>query len=71
MANSVLSPQEEAVSILEKILLEFSSPSMNLENILRSCQHVCQILGWTEQLHWFYKELNGYSLHEVPQYRNG
>jgi len=62
--------QQEAIEILSQLLVEFNQASPQLEPILRSCQHVCQILGWNDQKQWFYRELNGYPFEiPLPNYR--
>ena len=64
------SPQDEAIDILKGVLDNFFSGTLDLKNVLRRCQHVCEILGWTEQLAWFQNELLGYpSGVELPSYR--
>lgn len=57
---SVSKPQDEAIDILKSVLGDFFSGSVDIKNALRRCAHVCQILGWSEQLSWFQNELSGY-----------
>ena len=53
-------PQDEAIDILKATLGDFFSGGVDIKNMLRRCAHVCQILGWNEQLSWFQNELFGY-----------
>lgn len=63
-------PQSESIDILKNVLNDFFIGSVEIKSVLRRCTHVCQILGWHEQLSWFQNELNGYpSGAELPWYR--
>jgi hypothetical protein len=66
----VSKPQDEAIDILKAVLGDFFGGSFDIKNALRRCAHVCQILGWSEQLSWFQNELFGYPEGvELPQHR--
>jgi hypothetical protein len=67
--SNTTTSQQEATTILAQVLSEFNTTSPQLEPILRQCQHVCQILGWQDNLSWFYRELNGYHADVPPNYR--
>lgn len=63
-------PRDEAIDVLKEVLGNFFSGAVDVKNVLRRCKHVCEILGWTEQLAWFQNELFGYpSDVELPSYR--
>lgn len=65
-------PQDEAIDILKAVLGDFFSGSVDIKNVLLRCSHVCQILGWNEQLSWFQNELFGYPEGvELPLHRKG
>lgn len=65
-------PQDEAVDILKSVLGDFFSGSVDIKSVLLRCAHVCQILGWSEQLSWFQNELFGYPEGvELPWHRKG
>ena len=64
--SNTTTPQQEAIVILAQVISEFTTASPPLEPILRQCQHICQILGWQDNLSWFYRELNGYP-NNVPR----
>lgn len=55
-----MNPQDEAISILSKVLQDLISPKRDLLTILRQCQHICEILEWPQPKTWFQQELNGY-----------
>jgi hypothetical protein len=66
------SPQEEATLLLGQAVSELTSVSHDLKTVLRKCQHICELLGWQQQLNWFRQELNGYpypSNAPLPYYR--
>jgi hypothetical protein len=64
------SPQAEAIGIFKRTLDDLFIGKADLKNLLRSCAHACQLLGWREQLSWFENELRGYSSEaELPWYR--
>lgn len=66
------SPQAEAIGIFKRALDDLFIGKADLKNLLRSCAHACQLLGWTERLSWFKNELQGYpSDAELPWYRKG
>jgi AbiTii-like protein len=68
--QSSTTPQEEATLLLSQVISELTTPSHDLKTILRKCQHICELLDWQQQLHWFHQELNGYpSNAELPFYR--
>jgi len=65
-------PQDEATNLLKADLDAFCGGNIDLKQTLRRCAHVCQILGWHEQLTWFQNELRGYpNSVELPFYRRG
>lgn len=65
-------PQDEAIEILKGVLKNLFNGSASVKDMLRRCAHVCQILGWSEQLTWFEQELYGYPSEVVlPGYREG
>jgi hypothetical protein len=57
-----ITPQEEATSLLSQVVAELTATSHDLKTVLRKCQHICELLGWQEQLNWFRQELNEYPL---------
>ena len=68
----VSKPQDEAIDILKSVLGDFFSGSVDIKNVLLRCAHVCQILGWSEQLSCFQNELSGYPEGvELPLHRKG
>lgn len=65
-------PQDEAIDVLKSVLRDFFSGSVDIKSVLLRCSHVCQILGWKEQLSWFENELLGYPEGvELPSHRKG
>jgi hypothetical protein len=64
--------QDEAVDVLKSVLGNLFGGNVDIKNALRQCAHVCQILGWSEQLAFFQNELSGYAeAAELPWYRKG
>lgn len=63
-------PQDEAIHILRSVRDKLLTGNANLKAVLRSCFHVCELLGWDNQLVWFQQELYGYPVEVIlPWYR--
>jgi hypothetical protein len=63
-------PQDEAVSLLSRVVSELTNSSRDLKSLLRQCQHCCELIGYEPQKRLFYQELNGYHADsDLPEYR--
>jgi hypothetical protein len=68
--NERLTPQEEAIILLDEVIKALTSSTRDLKTILRKCQLVCELLNWGSQKSWFDQELNGYYPgSQLPSYR--
>jgi hypothetical protein len=69
--NKEKTPSDDAVFLLQESLQHLlgNSPT-DLKNVLRKCQHACELLAWESQGSWFHQQLSGYySSSVIPNFR--